>query len=62
MDSREVLRRLEADGWHIDRVKGSHHQLRHPVKPGVVTVPHPKKDLKPGTLHGIEKQAGIRLR
>ncbi len=50
------------DGWYIDRIKGSHHQLRHPAKPGAVTVPHPKKDLKPGTLRSIEKQAGIKLK
>ena len=29
---------------------------------GIVTVPHPKKDLPAGTLRSIEKQAGIRLR
>lgn len=62
MDSREVLRLLKDDGWYVDRIKGSHHHLRHLSKPGVVTVPHPKKDLKPGTLHGIEKQAGVRLK
>jgi predicted RNA binding protein YcfA (HicA-like mRNA interferase family) len=62
MDSREVLRLLRDDGWYTDRVKGSHHQMRHPSKPGVVTVADPKKDLKPGTLHSIEKQAGIKLK
>jgi predicted RNA binding protein YcfA (HicA-like mRNA interferase family) len=62
VDSGEVLRLLRDDGWYVDRVKGSHHQLRHPAKPGMVTVPHPKKDLKAGTLHSIEKQAGVRLK
>ncbi|MBL8954389.1 MAG: type II toxin-antitoxin system HicA family toxin [Myxococcaceae bacterium] len=28
---------------------------------GVVTVPHPKKDLKRGTLKSIERQAGLKL-
>ncbi len=32
------------------------------AKLGLVTVPHPKKDLSIGTLKSIEKQAGIRLR
>ncbi|GAA0582071.1 type II toxin-antitoxin system HicA family toxin [Caenispirillum bisanense] len=62
MDSREVIRRLEADGWVLARVKGSHHHYVHPVKPGITTVPHPKKDLKVGTLRSIEKQAGLSLR
>lgn len=62
MDSREVIRRLEADGWVLARVKGSHHHYVHPVKPGITTVPHPKKDLKVGTLRSIEKQANLSLR
>ena len=27
------------------RTKGSHHQFRHPVRAGLVTVPHPRRDL-----------------
>lgn len=62
MDSREVLRRLMAEGWReISRV-GSHVQLKHPDRPGRVTVPHPKRDLPLGTLRSIEKQSGLRLR
>ena len=58
MDSREVLRRLRGDGWQLVRTKGSHHQFKHPSKPGLVTVPHPKRDLPAGTLRAIFKQAG----
>jgi predicted RNA binding protein YcfA (HicA-like mRNA interferase family) len=62
VDSREVLRRLERDGWREVARRGSHVQLRHPTKPGRVTLPHPKHDLPKGTLRSIERQAGIRLR
>jgi predicted RNA binding protein YcfA (HicA-like mRNA interferase family) len=62
VSSREVIRRLNEDGWKLARVEGSHHHYRHPTKPGVVTVPHPKKDLKKGTLASIERQAQIKLR
>jgi predicted RNA binding protein YcfA (HicA-like mRNA interferase family) len=31
------------------------------VKPGLVTVKHPAKDIPIGTLKSIEKQAGIKL-
>ena len=62
MDSRVVIRRLEEDGWREVARKGSHAQFRHPSKPGRVTVPHPRKDLPPGPLRGIEKQSGLRLR
>jgi len=62
MDSRTVISLLKRDGWFEVRSKGSHVQFRHPRKPGRVTVPHPRKDLPPGTLLSIEKQAGMRLR
>ncbi|MHB9134116.1 MAG: type II toxin-antitoxin system HicA family toxin [Armatimonadota bacterium] len=59
MDSKNVIRMLEADGWMLVRVNGSHHQFKHSAKPGTVTVPHPKKDIPPGTLQSIKKQAGL---
>jgi predicted RNA binding protein YcfA (HicA-like mRNA interferase family) len=60
--SADVIRALKRDGWSEVRVKGSHHHFKHPTKPGIVTVPHPKKDIPRGTLASIERQAGIRLR
>ncbi len=60
MNSRELIRELEADGWRLARVRGSHHQFKHPQKPGVVTVPHPKKDLGVGLVKAIRKQAGLK--
>ena len=27
----------------LKRVTGSHHHYKHPIKSGIVTVPHPKK-------------------
>ena len=62
MDSREVLKRLLADGWFEVAQKGSHKQFKHPTKPGRVTVPSPKKDIPTGTLRSIEKQAGVKFR
>jgi predicted RNA binding protein YcfA (HicA-like mRNA interferase family) len=59
--SRDILRVLEADGWVIKHHVGSHVQLVHPTKPGKVTVPHPKKDLAPGTVKSIARQAGLTL-
>tara|TARA_R110002124_G_scaffold89513_1_gene228773 strand:- start:2685 stop:2870 length:186 start_codon:yes stop_codon:yes gene_type:complete len=59
MNSREVLKRLKANGWEVVAQKGSHVQLKHPVKKGRVTVPHPKRDLPKGTLKSIERQANL---
>jgi predicted RNA binding protein YcfA (HicA-like mRNA interferase family) len=62
MDSHDVLAALRADGWEQVAQKGSHINLKHSVKPGRVTVPHPRRDLPIGTLKSIERQAGIKLR
>jgi predicted RNA binding protein YcfA (HicA-like mRNA interferase family) len=56
--SRYVVRRLVAEGWLLVRTKGDHHQFKHPARAGLVTVPHPKKDLPIGTLRSIYRQAG----
>lgn len=56
--SREIIKMLEADGWFLARAAGSHHQFKHPTKPGKVTVPHPEKDIPVGTLRSIYRQAG----
>ncbi len=57
--SSELIRLVERDGWVLRRVRGSHHQFKHPEKPGLVTIPHPKKDLPQGTVRNILRQAGI---
>ena len=62
MDSREIIRRLKADGWYLVATAGSHHQFKHKTKSGRVTIPHPVKDMKLGTLKSIERQAGVKLR
>ncbi len=62
MRSGDILERLQKDGWTIVRQSGSHKQLRHPTRPGTVTVPHPKKEMAIGTIKSIEQQSGVRLR
>ena len=59
MNSKEVIKLLESDGWVKHAQKGSHCQYKHPIKKGKVTVPHPKKDLPIKTLNSILKQAGL---
>lgn len=57
--SREVLEILKKDGWYEVGCDGDHHQLKHPVKKGKVTITHPRKDIPEGTLKSISKQSGI---
>lgn len=59
MNSAALIKQLTAQGWVLVNTVGSHHQFKHPTKPGKVTVPHPKKDLPIGTVKSIKKQAGL---
>lgn len=57
--SKEVIKKIEQEGWYLIKVVGSHHHFKHPTRKGKVTVPHPKKDLPRGTERSILKQAGL---
>jgi predicted RNA binding protein YcfA (HicA-like mRNA interferase family) len=59
MKVRDVLRRLKDDGWVRIKAKGGHRQLKHPTKPGRVTVSGKlSHTIPPGTRASIAKQAG----
>jgi predicted RNA binding protein YcfA (HicA-like mRNA interferase family) len=58
---KEIIRRLEDDGWPLVSTKGSHRQFAHKTKKGRVTVPGKlSADLQPGTLKSILRQAGLK--
>lgn len=55
----DILKMLKKDGWKLERMRGSHRQFKHPVKPGTVTVNGKKSDnLSQANIHSIHKQAG----
>lgn len=60
MTAREILKILRQDGWYEVNQEGSHLQLKHPTKPGKVTVPRHSGDIAPGTLKRIYQQAGLK--
>lgn len=59
MNSKQLIKQLEEDGWYLVNIRGSHHQFKNKSKPGRVTVPHPKKDLPLKTVKSILQQAGL---
>ena len=59
MRSVDLIRQVRADGWTLDRVRGSHHVYKHPDRPGHIVVPHPKKELGKGLVAAIRKPAGL---
>ncbi len=56
-NSRDIKRRLELEGWVLDRTKGSHHIFRNPQTGVIIFLPHPKKDLSEGLVRQIYKAA-----
>ena len=57
-NSRDIVRRLEREGWTLVRVTGSLHVFKNPDSGETVVVPHPKKDLGKGLVHAIYRGAG----
>lgn len=61
MKVREIIRRIEQDGWRFERQRGSHRIFRHPIKPGSVTIAgRPGEDVPAGTLGNILRQAELK--
>ena len=58
----EIVEMLTADGWYLDRQKGSHMQFRHETKMGTVTVPNHGRSyvLSHSMVNSILKQAGLK--
>lgn len=59
MSGKEVIKLLEANGWYLDRITGSHHIMVKEHKTIVVPL-HGKKDLPKGTLNKILKLGGLK--
>lgn len=63
MKYRDLIKKIEDAGWVHERTKGSHMQFGHPNRDGKVTVPGGGKlsrEVPPGTLNSILKQAGLK--
>lgn len=60
LTGREVCRLLEARGWVLHRVSGSHHIYRHVGRGRVISVPvHAGRALKTGLQRALLRSAGI---
>lgn len=62
MNYHELTELMKAAGWRFYREgDGSHKVWRHPEKPNQIIVPfHGSKEIDPGLVRGIKKQAGIK--
>lgn len=61
MDSKTVIKLIEAAGWTYDRTTGDHFVFVRPGAAMPTVVPHPVKDIPKRTLRNIERQSGVPL-
>jgi predicted RNA binding protein YcfA (HicA-like mRNA interferase family) len=55
-----LCRILEAKGWKLQRIQGSHYIYTHPGSFKILTLPvHGNQDLKKGTLARLAKDADL---
>jgi predicted RNA binding protein YcfA (HicA-like mRNA interferase family) len=58
--TRDVIKEIEADGWYLVNIEGSHRQYRHPFKKGKVTINlHPSMHMDAKLYAYIRKQAQL---
>jgi predicted RNA binding protein YcfA (HicA-like mRNA interferase family) len=57
--SKDLIKEVEEAGWVLVRIKGSHHQFKHPNFKLPLTIPHPKKHIGIGLEKRIRKDAGL---
>ena len=58
MKFREIESIILQNGWYQVKQKGSHHQYKHPTKPGKVTIPEHGGDLNPDTVKSNFETSG----
>jgi len=59
INSSQLIKILEKEGFHVIRQKGSHVILINQEKTRIIIPMHPGKDIKPGLLRAILREAGI---
>jgi predicted RNA binding protein YcfA (HicA-like mRNA interferase family) len=57
-----MCRAIEANGWVLERIKGSHHIYSKPGERKILSIPvHGNRTLKPGLASRLARDAGIEL-
>jgi predicted RNA binding protein YcfA (HicA-like mRNA interferase family) len=57
---KQIICALEKGGFYVHETHGSHVQLKHPSKPGRITVPyHARFDIPRHIVRSSIKQAGL---
>ena len=61
MNSKDVIAKLKAAGWTLNRINGSHHIFTKDGKAVPIPV-HGTRDLGAGLISAIQRQTGVKLK
>lgn len=61
MQSGQLIKLLEDDGWRIVRINGSHHTLKKDGIDGLITISHPEKDVSRLQLSKAKRISGLKF-
>jgi predicted RNA binding protein YcfA (HicA-like mRNA interferase family) len=61
MNGADIIKKLKAAGWVLDRVNGSHHVMTKDDCAVPVLV-HGKRDLGEGLISALQRQTGVKLK
>ena len=60
MKVRDIIKRIEEDGWYLVGIRGDRRHYKHTKKKNIITIAgHSGKDIPIGTLLQVLKQAQI---
>lgn len=61
MNGKDIINKLKAEGWKLDRINGSHHIMTKEGKAVPVPV-HGSHDVGMGLVSTIARQTGVKLK
>jgi predicted RNA binding protein YcfA (HicA-like mRNA interferase family) len=63
MNGKQVIAKLKAAGWVLERINGSHHIMVKEGAPRCIPVPvHGGKDIGAGLLAELQRKSGVKLK
>ena len=61
MNGKDVIAKLKAAGWSLERINGSHHIFSKDGRAVLVPV-HGNRELGGGLMAAIQRQSGVKLK
>lgn len=62
MKSKQLIKLLEADGWQLIRVNGSHHIFKKDGVDELISISHPEKDVSRLQMSKAKRVSGLDIK